>query len=345
MQNEKFISPFIEFIENNFKANEHLFIIIGGLSEEKHPIEKKENIVIFDSILEKTKNIFKLSQLLKPYLTEASHVIIHSLFIGNIVNFFFLNKCYLKKCSWVIWGGDLYDYQNKNKTLLNKFFIFRKKVIIKKMHGLITYVKGDYELAKKWYGAKGKYYECIIYPSNIYNKYPVEESKHDTINIQIGNSADQTNNHLEVFSKLDLYKNENIRLIVPLSYGDQDYAKKIIEIGKEQFGDKFVPLTNFMPFTEYLKLLSEVDIAIFNHNRQQAMGNIITLIGLGKKVYMKSTITPWQMLKEKEIIVYDVDDFNLKKINDAEKEKNINHVKRYFSPENLKNQLNSIFEG
>lgn len=38
-----------------------------------------------------------------------------------------------------------------------------------------------------------------------------------------------------------------------------------------------------MPFEEYLGLLAKIDIAILNHKRQQAMGNITTLLGLGKK--------------------------------------------------------------
>jgi hypothetical protein len=34
-----------------------------------------------------------------------------------------------------------------------------------------------------------------------------------------------------------------------------------------------------MPFDEYLNLLAKVDIVIFKHKRQQAMGNITTLLG------------------------------------------------------------------
>jgi len=34
-----------------------------------------------------------------------------------------------------------------------------------------------------------------------------------------------------------------------------------------------------MPLDEYLNLLAKIDIAIFNHKRKQAMGNITTLLG------------------------------------------------------------------
>lgn len=43
------------------------------------------------------------------------------------------------------------------------------------------------------------------------------------------------------------------------------------------------PIVDFMDFNEYINFLSTIDIAIFNHKRQQGMGNIITLLGMGKK--------------------------------------------------------------
>ena len=46
-----------------------------------------------------------------------------------------------------------------------------------------------------------------------------------------------------------------------------------------------------MPFNQYLEFLGKIDIAIFNHRRQQGFGNAITLLGLGKKVYLNSVST------------------------------------------------------
>jgi hypothetical protein len=58
----------------------------------------------------------------------------------------------------------------------------------------------------------------------------------------------------------------------------QQHAKLVIAQGHEWFGDKLVPMTGFMPFEQYLEFLKSFDIAIFNHQRQQAMGNTITLL-------------------------------------------------------------------
>ncbi len=243
-----------------------------------------------------------------------------------------------------MWGGDLYSHVLSKKTVRNIFSRYRKKIVIEHMGGLITHIKGDYELAQKWYGAKGQWHECFMYPSNLYREYNIEPKEHETINIQVGNSADPTNNHLEVFEKLEKYKDEDIKIIVPLSYGNEVYAKEVIKQGRKIFGEKFEPLTEFMPFDQYLDLLTEIDIAIFNHNRQQAMGNTTTLLGLGKKVYIRSSVTPWETFEDIGIKVFDVANVTIDLLDEDTKRENKKRVKEYFSEANYLRQLNKLFE-
>jgi hypothetical protein len=344
MNNDKFIDHFITFIENNFDRNEHLFIVFNDHPESKYPIQPRENIVFLNRELGFSKNIFQFSKQLIPYFTKARIVILHGLFIRNLVDFLFINQRFLKKCRWVMWGGDLYhDYRYKYHTIKGKLYIFRKKTVIRKLQGLITYVKGDYELAKKWYGAKGEYYECFMYPSNLYKEYDVKPITHDTINIQVGNSADPSNNHIDVFEQLLKFKNENIKIYVPLSYGNSEHTEKVISAGNAMFGDKFIPMTDFMVFDQYLHFLADIDIAIFNHKRQQAMGNIITLLGLGKKVYLRNDITPWQTFEECGIHIFDVEHIEISQLDEKTKQQNMARVKEYFSKENFVKQLENVF--
>jgi len=344
LQNEKFISSYINFIADNLKMDDHLFIIIGGESKKQYPIPDYQNILVLEEIYTKKSKLVQLSKKLNPYLKDADKVIIHSLFIANIVDYLFFNQRYLHKCHWVIWGGDLYDYKLAEKSLLKKLYIYRKKTIVKKMGHIITYLKGDYELAQEWYGAKGEYHECFMYPSNLYKDYNVDAKQHKTVNIQVGNSADPTNNHLEVFERLKQYRDEDINIYVPLSYGNKEYALEVIDKGKELFGDKFKPMTDFMPFEEYLKFLGDIDIAIFAHKRQQAMGNTITLLGLGKKLYMRNDITPRKLFEDIDVKVFSVDDISMNPISNEDKNNNQKRIKEYFSKENYIKQLNKLFE-
>lgn len=87
---------------------------------------------------------------------------------------------------------------------------------------------------------------------------------------------------------LSKFKNENIRIFAPLSYGDLDYAKIVIEEGKRIFGEKFTALKEFMNEDEYYQFLNSMDIAIFDMKRQQALGNIYASLYFGKKVFLRN---------------------------------------------------------
>lgn len=217
------------------------------------------------------------------------------------------------------------------------------------MGHLVTYIPGDVELARQWYGAKGDYHECLMDLSNIVGADVIkaaqsELEEHLGKNILVGNSADPSNNHIESLEKLLPYKDEEIKIFVPLSYGDQEHAKKVISQGKAWFGDKFVPMTDFMPFEQYLEFMKSLDIAIFNHQRQQAMGNTITLLGMGKTVFMRSDVSHWRFLKGLGIKLNDVEKLELCRITPKDAEENARVIRSYFSRENLIRQLNGVLE-
>lgn len=89
------------------------------------------------------------------------------------------------------------------------------------------------------------------------------------------------------------FKSENIKFVCPLSYGNFEYRDKVIEYGKNILGDKFCPITEYMPQQEYYSLLNKCSVGIFNNNRQQAMGNINVLLRFGAKVYIRDDTTMW----------------------------------------------------
>lgn len=243
-----------------------------------------------------------------------------------------------------MWGGDLYNYQPRSRVFRSNINELARRFVIKRFGVLITHVEGDYALARERYQASGRWHECFMYPSNLYQDFPLQPKIHDTINIQVGNSADPSNNHLEVLEKLKAFRDQSIRIYVPLSYGDMAYAKTIIDYGLEHFGDKFIPLIDFMPFEKYLDLLAQIDIAIFNHRRQQGMGNTTTLLGLGKKVYIRSDVTPWNFYTKLGVTLYDVAEFNLDLIANDVALKNKHIVSCYFSTDKLKHQLKEVFQ-
>ncbi|MDT0552275.1 TDP-N-acetylfucosamine:lipid II N-acetylfucosaminyltransferase [Urechidicola vernalis] len=147
-------------------------------------------------------------------------------------------------------------------------------------------------------------------------------------NILVGNSANPTNNHVEVFIKLSKINLKNRKVIVPLSYsGSEDYITYVLLKGKELLGANFSPILNFIELEEYNKILLSCRIVFFNHIRQQAMGNIITLGYMGATLFINKKSPVHKFLKDNEFIHYTIDDLNIVLLN-AELEENIKKKNR-----------------
>lgn len=334
---EKFVPPFIKFVKDNFNFNDHEFLLTKGMAQASLTLANNITVLAKETKTARLKHYFQI--LVKMH--QADKIILHSLADITIVKILFFTPWLLKKCHWIIWGGDLYVYELGKRNRRWRVREFFRRPVIRNMGHLVSYVEGDIDLARKWYGAKGAYKESIMYLSNTYREFDTPKSASNTINIQLGNSANSSNNHIEILEKLLPFKDQDICIYTPLSYSDQNHAKKVIAIGKKLFGDKFVALTEFMPFEEYLAFLGKIDIAIFNNSRQQAMGNIITLLGLGKTVYIRSDTTQWQLFKNKNIKLYDVND--LHSLENHYHQNNVDTVKQYFSTDNLRAQLLELF--
>ncbi len=330
---DKFIPSFIDFIKENFEFEQHIFFLRGDINQ--YPVQLSENIIYL-------KHSSQFISLISE-MNKARKIILHSIFISKIVLLLGIQPWLLKKCYWMIWGGDLYYYQFRTRNFKSNIYEKIRTFVIKRIGHFVTYIKGDYELAQKWYGAKGEYHECLMYTSNLYNECAVPHKAVEG-NILVGNSAAPTNNHLDVFEKLRPFKDENIKIYCPLSYGNDKYAAYVAKIGKDLFGDKFIPLFEFISFEKYLDLLGQIDMAIFAHKRQQAMGNTITLLGLGKKVYMRNDVTPWALFNELGVKVFDVCKFELTPLNESVRKNNQDKIKSHFSKATFSRQLNDIFK-
>lgn len=317
----KFITPFIEIINKYDKINQHKFIFIS----KDNKIKTQDNIVLIN----------KKSQIIRVIVdfNQYNRIILHGLFSSIILKILFIQPWLFKKCYWVMHGGDFYFPEEQ-------YWI--KKQVIRKIRHFITYIKGDFEYVKKWYGAQGEYHEFFMYPSNLYKEHNFKKKTEDILNIQVGNSADPTNNHIEILEILAKDTHKNIKIYAPLNYGDQNYANNVISKGKELFGNKFIPVTEFMPINLYLDFLTNIDIAIFAHKRQQAMGNIITLLGLGKKIYIRDSISSWQFFKDINVQLFNYHNIKLDMLDNSTKEKNIKKIRSYFSEKTYIKQLKSF---
>lgn len=178
----------------------------------------------------------------------------------------------------------------------------------------------------------------------VFSYYPIEKmvanvnARVTSNNILLGNSASFTNNHLEVFEMLSEFSLENRKVITPLSYGDNAYKESIIEKGQQILNKNFTPLTDFMPLHEYNEYLEQCGIVIMNHYRQQAVGNVLTMLWMGAKVYLDERNTLYHYLKRIGVNIYSISkDLNSNNANSLTvlKESQQNHNR-----EVLRNEIN-----
>jgi hypothetical protein len=338
---DEFTIPYMGFINKEFDQNEHEFLSIVDPSEE---IRKSiPNLKWLRSPLR--KNFSRNTFIIYKRFKEATKVIMH----GNPVLFyFFLFPFVLKKTYWVIYGLELPLSNSEYKTNISFYMhLLIKKAVLKRVYGHITHIKGDSDFANKIFKSKAKYFQSPMYLSNVVEEDNKSITRNNKIqNILIGNSASRSNCHHEIFQFiLPFYKMENLKLYCPLSYGMNNiYKSEILKTGKNLFGDNFIPILDFMPIDEYKNFLGIIDIALFNHKRQEAMGVTLTLLAKEKIVYMNSETTSFKALSEKGIKVFDINLIHQDGLlfpRDVSSNPAI--VAKYYSYENLKESFKLIF--
>jgi dTDP-N-acetylfucosamine:lipid II N-acetylfucosaminyltransferase len=342
---------FVLFFLKNFSPQEHIFWTVNP---ELYRDISHANVQKLDP-----KNISEVARFVEC-AKKSRHVIIHSLFDARLFFWLFFHKSLLKKSTWVIWGADAYYNFDVNYSLKGfKLFVksrikrFMKRFVIRNLDSIACLVKGDYDYVKDYYKTRA-IYKYVFYPNpvdiDILDSLKQTDLKEgECKRILVGNSAAPTNRHVEILESLKAYGG-NFEILCPLSYGDKQYAQSVIDIGKRLFGDRFIPLTDFLDARSYAEVLNSVDVAVFNHMRQEALGNIFALLYLKKKVYIRSETTHWKTLKDLGVTLLDTNlilkgkaDL-LAPLEEVYAERNREVIRREFSEENCARLWANLFD-
>lgn len=273
----KFTQQILKSLKKYAIDDENYYVVLGHYTKD-FIYDKKNTIVI-----NKNTQILKLLYL----ILKSKFIIFNNMGGVNKLLLAFFATTLKKRTCWIIWGGDLY---NRNKGI-PKYLNFINYFVLKNIDFLAVQINRDYSEAIRRYpymNAK-KLDFWFPFPYNIeqINENLVKKKTTKTIKVVIGNSADPSNNHLQILDYISKFKNENIEIILPLSYGKTDsYIDKVLKKYKDVFGTKFISLLEMMPFNDYMQLLNSVDIGIFAHERQQAGHNIMLMLYFEKKVYI-----------------------------------------------------------
>jgi dTDP-N-acetylfucosamine:lipid II N-acetylfucosaminyltransferase len=293
---------FLEFVHKNNLFHDRIFIF-------RHPSTGKFNYPVeIKSRIRYAGGALKLITVLLPALWKSKWNYIHYLPYGPTLFLLALLRSSVKKSTWIIWGGDVYIYENKNNSFKSQIYEFLRKIIIINISEIAALVKNDFDICQQVYHAKGIHIPLTPLNPAGYDIYRKTDPAmiHDPVTVLLGNSADPSNNHIEIINKLSRFRDENIKIFCVLSYGgSKNYINKIIELGNSILGDKFTAVLQYMSVQDYVQFISGMDIGIMNHQRQQGLGNIFPLLIMKKKIFLKKDSAAYHYFIDNSCTIYD----------------------------------------
>lgn len=269
---------FIRFMRENINEEFRYILIKGNKTYE--PINL-ESVLLLDNRFELVVNTQA-----KKWLKSCDAIILNWV-DGLILSLLFSKR---KKIAVMFWGGDLVSFLKglSSKSFIERSINFCVKKQIEHLPCVITLTRGEYEKLKLACKLRGKWFLGSFMTNSMkeIGKMHSRREEFKEVRILLGNSATLNNRHEQLFDILKKFKDTNSVFYCPLTYGDSNYRDKLIKLGKSIFGEKFIPLVDHMDSSTYLDFLSTISVGVFNHDRQQGMGNISRLLAFGAKVYL-----------------------------------------------------------
>jgi len=359
---DKFIDTAYQMFEKVYPG-QNKFMIISNKKEfkfiKKTPIEQ----INFKTFLTKA---------FIDSLSQYEFVVIHWL---DVVKLEVIRRSPSSiKFLWIGWGGDYYDFINlelylpETKKLLKKLgenrdlpLLSRTKLLIMKLYSKFMPIKkiinkisyfspvlrSEYPLvANSFTEFRAKYLDWNYGTLEELIGTETDEYKQGK-NILFGNSATFENNHIDLLPLLSTLNFSGRRLIMPLSYGDSNYATYITSTMLKN-NIPITPLLNFMPLEEYNQIIFTCSIVIMNHKRQQGLGNIVALMYRGAKIFLNEDNPVYQYYKEKGAILFSINELNNKSIalplSKKEIETNRKILKENLSAETMIKKTRNLIE-
>lgn len=308
IQTDKFTTGYINFMNMEFSEMEHKFVIRDNGNEfyEVKPLD--------DSNVYTIKNYSEIfnDDHVKEFFYTSDKIIFSGIFETREA-FPCLTAKMWKKTYLQFWGGDFYSLRNQIPYYQIKAWLHKIKYLwyIYRCNSVLLLIPSEYKIFSSITGLKKKYYYLPMPIDPLKrtdaSKYIDDKKINIGKTILLGNSSTPTNCHRDIIDRLaSMRNNKSIKIICPLSYGDFEYREDVIRYGKNKFGDRFIPITEYTSLEDYIEILKKCDVGIFNNNRQQGMGNIGILLALGKKVYIRKDTSMWDYFSGMGIKIYEI---------------------------------------
>jgi dTDP-N-acetylfucosamine:lipid II N-acetylfucosaminyltransferase len=282
------------------------------------------------------------------YGRRAQKIVIHGLFEDLILALLAAAPQIRAKSTWVLWGCDLYGHLERPTSIRGALAHDLRRYVVSRIPQIVSPIAGDAELCRTHFGWAGHHLNVFSYPNTAVppRSRAIDVPPRGTgqpLRILAGNSASLTNRIEDLLTRLALIDDGNMHVHSSLAYGDADVRGRAIELGYAKFGERFHPMEAMMPYDTYLEFLQTIDIAAFNHQHQEAVGNILTLLSFGKRVFLHRNTTTWAHLVDIGVEVSDAAHLHLEPLPEAIAERNATVLQEVYGRHRLDEGLRSLF--
>ena len=322
---KKFFNSVMSYFDSDCRLNNECVLIVKNKNDAFQSIERTDRV----EVLSGKKNV-------KKKLSNYNYDVIyfHSLpyDLWYIIDFIPDDKIII----WWSWGYELYESIRGMKPML-PVDLYKSETykIVRQSKGTLSYLKNliKFFLRPFYINKRNKmlsridYFQPVIQSEYIemqkrYNKYfkakefyyknsfgsvkasaiKIQESEYS---ILFGNSASHTNNHVDVWNVIASKLSNNQKVIVPLSYGDKEYAN----IVKDKIrSSNCIFLDSFLDQEEYFSLINDCAYFVSGVLRQQAVGNIMYCIQHGIKIFLYKNSVLYKYLNNIGVSVYSLEE-------------------------------------
>lgn len=285
----KFASSMIKMLNSfdELEAGQHRFIT--RFPRVYNQISKFQNTSLDEH---------EVGYLLFKYGFDTEWIFVHSLNYSPVKVAFLFPAIIAKKTIWRTWGHDVFFPSFREgdtlKNILKKIVLYKyigrirqfryigianscDSVRMNELFGSVPMIRLPYS----YLPGRGK---MLL---DAYNQSTNEKQIFGRpIKVMVGHSGFPSDHQLEILDMLKPYADENMIVSLVLSYGHEEYIASVKSKAISLFGEKIEILDKMIPYEEYLKYLSSVDVAIMDQLHSAALGNVAPLLFFGKKIYL-----------------------------------------------------------
>ncbi|MBS6180971.1 MAG: TDP-N-acetylfucosamine:lipid II N-acetylfucosaminyltransferase [Erysipelotrichaceae bacterium] len=349
----KFNLPLVEMLSNTELRWDDEFYFATNQKKLYEKLQKNKNTIYFtDGIAHYINKIY-----------QNYDLIVIQGWNETVLRASRLSKKAAPKIIWRFWGSDTFPWENAPRLrsrILGKLFFKKLSCLIDDFYGIGYGAPNDVDLIQKRFNLSKKirgFRLSLTYHKGIgltYRKaYQHALKKNNScFRIMVGHSANIRDNHISILNKLAKFKDENIQIILVMSYGNQEYKTQVCKYATELFGNKVYIQYDMLPFAEYCDFIASIDVFITEATGSISLGNLSLIAYLGKKIFLKKDSFLSDYLIEKKVEHFYCE--NIEKLDFKEfSSKNFNYIHNHeaylnledeYAPVNTHKELYSAFK-